>query len=415
MPAPDPLAVRPPRGGRLHTRRRALQLFTSLALILAPFLDLLRFDLEGGRLILFRTSFHLSEMGPIYALLLLCMLLIFAGALIYGRLWCGWMCPQTTLSELAATIERALLLGTKRSPGRKALSKVLILLVAAGVATSLISYFVPPARLIAPTLPVAVTWAVFFGILAFDLLWVRHDFCFSVCPYGILQGVVQDERTLGVTFGRDLSGYCVSCKACVRSCFMGIDIRESPFDPQCLNCGDCVDSINESHERRGIPLITGFAYGPQTSSWPLPLLALGIVDFRRVAVVVLIAVVGTVSAFLLMGRAPIDGTISPRFDLQALADGRVANHYNVSVTNHTPAQVKVKVAAGGVPGLRVLQPTSAVEIPAGKRQHLELILDASCAGLESGAHPITVELDASLAEGPQALPTRFFIPGKDCS
>lgn len=415
MSPPDALTVRPPRGGRLHRRRRALQLFTSLVLLAAPFLGLLRFDLEGGKLILLRTSFHLGEMGPIYALLLLCMLLIFAGALIYGRLWCGWMCPQTTLSELVATLERALLLGAKRGFLRKGLARTATLLIAAVVAASLVSYFVPPARLLAPTLPVAVTFGVFFAILSVDLLFVRHDFCVSLCPYGILQGVVQDDKTLGVTFGRDLSGYCVQCKACTRSCFMGIDIRQTPFDPLCFNCGDCVDAINASHQKRDIPLITGFAYGPQPSSWPKVLRALGIVDFRRVAVVVLIAAVGTLSASLLAGRAPLAGSVSPRFEqLQTAADGSVTNYYNVSITNHTPEAMHLKILAAGLPGLTVVEPHAPVTIEPG-RQHLELILNALGAGLVGGAHPITIELDAALEGGSQALPTRFFVPDRPSS
>ena len=103
---PEARWIRPPAGARLHRARRAIQIVTSLLLIVAPFVDLLRFDVKNGALILFGTSFGLGELGVAYAILVLSFVVVFAGALLYGRIYCGWMCPQTTLSELVATLER---------------------------------------------------------------------------------------------------------------------------------------------------------------------------------------------------------------------------------------------------------------------------------------------------------------------
>ena len=337
---PEARWIRPPAGARLHRLRRAIQIVTSLVLIAAPFVDLLRFDVKNGALILFGTSFGLGELGVAYAILVLSFVVVFAGALLYGRIYCGWMCPQTTLSELVATLERwACPKRGERGLGCRVVATLTTLASAAFVAASLVSYFLDPADRLSPG-PVA--WGSFgaaFGVLAVDLLWLRHRFCTGVCPYGILQNVIQDHRTLGVQLDPARRGECTNCLLCVRACFMGVDIREQAFDPRCLNCGDCIAATRLAKRCPEQPLIA-FRYGTSTSTWPAWLRKAGILDFRRVVVVVITLAATALVTAMSAGRTDLELGLAAQFEQTTVdADGLVKNHYQLSVSNRLDVPV----------------------------------------------------------------------------
>ncbi|MHB8876704.1 MAG: 4Fe-4S binding protein [Myxococcaceae bacterium] len=398
---PEATWVRPPGGARLHRSRRALQLATSLLLVVAPFLDLLRFDLKGEALVLGRISFGLRELGVVYLILLLAIVAVFAGALLYGRIYCGWMCPQTTLSELVATLER-----------RGVPSHAAAVLLAAFVAASLVSYFVDPADRLAPG-PVAwVAFAASFAVIAADLLWVRHRFCVGLCPYGILQNVVQDARTLGVSLDPSRRAECRDCTLCVRACFMGVDIRSQPFDPRCLNCGDCIAASRLARRCPPDPLIR-FRYGSGGSRWPAFLRRLGILDGRRAVVMALVAVGLGLLGVLLAGRRDLDLGIAAQFD--RIADDRagvVHNHYRLTVGNRLGHPVRLRLEARGVPGIAVEPSQADLSLAAGERGLRDLVLSAPATSLGSGVHPITVLGIAESGEVMATLSARFFVPDR---
>ena len=379
MALPSALEVRPPKGwGKIHGWRRLVQGVLSVLFLVAPFIDLCRFDLQRGRLILLRTPFSLLELGPIYLLFLISLLTVFAGAYLYGRLYCGWICPQTTLSELAATFERWIIRRRKAPAWRVALAKLAVVVLSSVVAASLVSYFLDPADYARPPQAAWIAWGVLALIIAGDLLWLRHRFCVGVCPYGILQSIIQDNRTLGVSLDHDLTKVCLKCMSCVRSCFMGIDIRRADFHPNCINCGDCLDAINRSHRRLDRPIVTGFRYGSApASNWPRILRALGVSDWRRAFILAgLLALVGALVT-MLASRSGVEGRLTPLYErVRVDASDRIHNHYRLALTNHLDRRVTLRVTARGLGGIAVVSPATPVTLRAGDRSTFVLVLRA---------------------------------------
>jgi polyferredoxin len=389
---------------------------TSALFIFAPFLGLLRFDLKHGALILFGIPLSLSELGIAYGIILASFILVFAGALLWGRIYCGWMCPQTTLSELVATLERWVC--PRRGPRTarcKVLSTAASLLIAGFVAWSLVSYFLDRSEWFWPGPGVWITWALTAGVLAADFLWLRHRFCVGVCPYGLLQNIIQDNRTLGVELDPARQAECTNCLLCVRACFMGVDIRTQAFDPRCLNCGDCIAATRLAKTCPEEPLIS-FRYGTdRRSTWPGWLRKAGILDARRAVVALLfVASCGLVVAQA-AGRQDLDAQLTALFDrTRTDAAGVVHNTYRLALGNRLERPVKLELGVEGVPGLTVEASGAALELAPRERLERELVLQAPAAQAGDGVHSIVVKLRAAgqaddvVAE----LPAKFFVPDK---
>jgi len=169
--------------------------------------------------------------------------------LVYGRVWCGWSCPQTILGELTRLAPRRAAGPPARKPPRAGALReagrlALVALLSALVAASLLWYFVSPyeflRRLAAGTLGPVLSgaWLVLGAILLADLGFVGATFCATVCPYAKLQGVLFDRLTLVVAYDARRAADCVDCGACVRVCPTGIDIRHG-LQMECIACGAC--------------------------------------------------------------------------------------------------------------------------------------------------------------------------------
>ncbi len=409
MTIPQPHRVRVPRHRRYHRWRRILQVATSVTIVLAPFLGLLRIDVPGRSLVLFRVHFSLQELAPIFGLLMLGMLMIFAGALIYGRLWCGWACPQTVLSELASALERRVVGGRRDDLARRALAAALQVGIAAGVSASAVSYLLDPRQYLAPPPAAWLGWGLLTLLLAADLVLLRHRFCVGICPYGVLQGVVQDARTLRVEMDPARGSECVGCQACVRACFMGVDVRQASGDLACLGCGDCIDAaIGSKRCPRGL---LRFHFPRDGSSWPSWLVELGISDSKRALVAATLPVLGLGLAAMLATRSPLELRFSPRYE-EARLDrlGVVHNLYTVTLTSRFDEPVRVRFHLSGIDGLQVESPGEVVELDAREHRRFDMVLRAPRGDLSGGAHPVAVRVVAGDYSTRDAHTASFFVP-----
>jgi polyferredoxin len=409
MSLPAATWVRPPARGRLHRSRRALQVVTSLVFIVAPFVGILRFDVDTGHLVLMGTPFGLGDLQAVYSMIILVTVLIFAGALLYGRIYCGWMCPQTTLSELVATIERWTCRRIKAKGTCKLISVATTVLVGAFVAASLVSYFLSPAMRAAPPRLAWISWGVTTGVLT-GFLFLRHQFCLLVCPYGLLQNIIQDRRTLGVAFAAERKGECTDCLLCVRACFMGLDVRTQSLDPRCLNCGDCIAATTIAKTCPDVPLIR-FQYGTERSSWPAALRRAGISDARRAVIVAVSLVLAVITVTLLAGRKDLEIDLAAQFERAALSADAVRNGYRLTLRNRLPRPVKVALALEGLDGLVLETPAAAVEVGPTTELMVDVVLSAPLCRLPEGVNDLRLRV---LPEGgaPVEQPTFFFVPNR---
>ncbi len=235
------------------TRRRAVALLTGAGILLLPFLrfrgeSVLRFDILSLQLhvlgtVLWIDEFHMVLLGVLFLLVLTLGLTV-----AFGRVWCGWLCPQTVIGELAEWAA-SLLPERFRTAGRMAL----LVPLSGLVSLSLLWYFVPPAVVWRdlPGSPVLVgfflaQWAVIYGMAG--VLGTR--FCGTVCPYAMLQNAVADRDTIAVAFD-SARGDCLRCDSCTRACPVGIDIRKGDRR-ECIACATCIDACRRATSPRGV-------------------------------------------------------------------------------------------------------------------------------------------------------------------
>jgi polyferredoxin len=351
--------------------RRAVHALLFLVFTGLPFVRLrgesaLRFDVPTLKLHLFGASLFINELFLVLAAVLGLTFLLLWVTVVYGRVWCGWLCPQTTLTDLTARHDRA---GFPARPGPAAhlLTAAISLLV--GAAT--VWYFMPPPvffrGLVSGTLhPVAAgSWAVVSLLTWLNLLVVRERFCASVCPYAKLQGVLFDRHTLVIANDRGRAGECIECGACVKACPVGIDIRAG-LQVACVSCAACIDACGRVLGRRGRPSLNGYFFGEPGGRGRLlrpASLALG------AGAALFLALAFT----LALRRGALDVTVLPNPSLPARLDreGRVVAAYFLALENREPRSLELSLAASHPAGPARVTP-AAVEVAPGEHRRVAI-------------------------------------------
>lgn len=204
----------------------------------------------------------------------------------------------------------------------------------------------------------------FTSVFFFVFYWFREQACIVVCPYGRLQGVLLDRKTMVVAYdyvrgeprGKlkkaapvEDKGDCIDCMACVSVCPTGIDIRNGT-QLECVNCTACIDACNAIMERINKPLGL-IRYDSEEN----------IAEKKRSKFngrlaaysAVLVGLIG-VLAFLLITRDDVDATVlrTPGQIFQQLPDGRISNLYTIKLANKThkdlPVTLKIENLQGEV-------------------------------------------------------------------
>jgi cytochrome c oxidase accessory protein FixG len=277
--------------GIWKTRKTYFHLFLLLLFVLTPWLryqgsPLLLFDIFNRQFVFFGNVFGAHD-GPLlfFVLGILGFSLIIATAL-WGRVWCGWACPQTVfIEQVFRRIEtwivgnRAQQLDCHKNPWklqnvRKNITKwSVFIIVSVFLAHTFIAYFVSWERLLdMMTRPPGESWTVFLfvfiiaAIVLFDFAWFREQFCIIMCPYGRFQSVLMDQNSLTVAYDYTRGeprvpnakkvtpeqGDCIDCFKCVSVCPTGIDIRNGT-QLECIACTACIDACDEVMEKIGRP------------------------------------------------------------------------------------------------------------------------------------------------------------------
>lgn len=430
--------------GDFH-RRRILVTAVLLALLAGlPFVrvnghPLFLFDVIDRKLILFGTLFgpHDFYLVGLMAIALIVFIILFT--VVFGRIFCGWICPQTVFMEMVFRKIDFWIEGDHRAQQRlresdwnarkifrKAARWAVYGVVSFAIANLLLAHSIGVDRLATlVSSPPAEHPAAFASVLGFSALfywifaWFREQACILVCPYGRLQGVLLDRDSIVIAYDYRRgeprgklrrgetrhNGDCIDCRQCVAVCPTGIDIRDGT-QLECVNCTACIDACDAVMVKINRPRkLVRYASANQIS---------GRAPFRWTARMtgysaVLVALAGVLT-YLLVVRTDFDVTIlrTPGMFFQERPDGGVSNVYDVAVVNKTFAEAEMSVRLISPPGTAELVGGPLRVGPQGVRD-AKLIVSVRPGTLRSLSTPVVLAV-SSQGGYLQELRTTFLGP-----
>ncbi len=291
---------------------------------------------------------------------------------IFGRIFCGWACPQTIFMEMVFRKVEYWIDGDankqqqlKAMPWnafkiRKRATKIIVFyLIAFIIANYFMAYLISMDEVlryvhegIAAHATTFIALIIFTTVFFFVYYWFREQVCIVVCPYGRLQGVLLDKNSIVVAYdyvrgeprgkmSEHNNGDCIDCKACVRVCPTGIDIRNGT-QLECINCTACIDACDEIMEAIDKPKQL-IRYASENNIAKKEKLK---VTTRIKGYSFLLLAIASVLFIMLATRDTVDITIlrTQGMIYQTLPDGYIGNLYSARMFNKTHQDIEVSLS-----------------------------------------------------------------------
>ena len=373
--------------GRFYNARTVVSLFLILFLVSTPFIKVnghpfLLFDFLNRNFILFTIPFGPHDFHLFALAIIALAVFVILFTVIFGRVFCGWACPQTIFMEMVFRkieywIEGDFKDQTKLNQApwtsnkifKKTIKHAIFFPIAFFISNIFLSYVIGMDELIKIiTAPPSKHIAGFISMLAFSgiFYWIfsyfREQVCTLVCPYGRLQGVLLDQDSIVIAYdnfrgeprgklkkneAKSKLGDCIDCNLCVDVCPTGIDIRNG-IQLECVNCTACIDACDTVMDKidrprglirydslRGIEKKEKFHFTPRMAGYS--------------SILILIL---SVLSYLLVTRSDLSINIlrTPGLLFQEQPDNKCSNIYDLNITNksfnYTPIELKLKNVEG---------------------------------------------------------------------
>lgn len=374
--------------GFFRKHRNIVQVGLILFFLALPWLkwngvQIFLFDIPNRTFHLFGILFKAHDAPLIFLVLAVATIgLAFVTAL-FGRVWCGWACPQTVFIDgvyrrIETWIQGDYLKRRKLAKDPWTAQKVikisftwfLFFVISTIIAHSFVAYFVGADRLIGMILGTPKeNWTAFtivMGmtlILLFDFGWFREQFCIIACPYGRIQAVLMDKKSMSVIYdynrgeprkdpniAKDKQGDCVNCRRCVEVCPTGIDIRRG-IQMECIGCTACIDACDEimAKVKKPLGLIRYSSEFEIENKAQIPTKK-KILRPRVIAYFSVIIAMGALLLYLVQARDPVMVSVlktkdSPYTIIKENNKDMVLNHFKLHLHNQSSDKVIVMISS----------------------------------------------------------------------
>ena len=389
-------------------------------------------DLPNRKFHLFAWTFWPQDLFYLTAILVISALSLFLFTAIFGRVWCGFTCPQTVWTEVFLWIERKIegdrpkQMKLARQPWnhrdklvKKGSKHFVWILFSLWTGFTFVGY-VTPIRELALSFtqfslgPWETFWILFYGGATYgNAGWLREQVCLYMCPYARFQGAMFDRNTLIISYdpvrgdprgsrarGVDPKvqglGDCIDCTLCVQVCPTGIDIRQG-LQIGCIACAACVDVCDTVMDKMGYPQgLIRYTSENALEGQPVKLLRPRVLIYTG-----LLAAIGAALIIAVLLRVPLK--LDVLRDRNALYretfDGLIENTYTLKVMNMDNGMHRYVLSARGIDGLQLRTDRPEITVAAGEVAEVPVRLQVDRAGLTQRSTPVYFRLQAVDTDG----------------
>ncbi|WP_417544316.1 cytochrome c oxidase accessory protein CcoG [Marinobacter sp.] len=392
---------------------------------------LIHFDLPAREFHLYGATFYPKDFFLLSGMLIISAFGLFFITTLFGRVWCGYTCPQTVWTFIFMWVEERIegsrnkRMKLDKAPNstekivKKTTKHLIWLIISLLTGLTFIGYFYPIRELTVDIFTFqangwAYFWVAFFTIATYlNAGWMREQVCLYMCPYARFQSVMFDPNTRIVSYDpnrgeprggrrKDVKpeevglGDCIDCGQCVHVCPTGIDIRDG-LQYECIGCALCIDACDEIMDKMNYPRgLIRYTTENELEGKPSKLLRPRTFGYGAVLTAMISAII-----FVVATRVPAQmDALRDRGALFSFnGEGRIENSYTLKIVNMSEVPQTFKLSVKGLDGIRILTQTQ-INVDSGENRSLPTVVDVPPESIPQSNNEIIFhaqsETDASL-------------------